>query len=107
MLDGEKKWEIGPFNAKGNGRRGLDVEDDEEATGGLDRRGSKLEVVEHPSQGILGPAIEEHEQYEATDVQIWKNSSFVIHAATRATNVEIWRQPTVAPLFTKSRERER
>ena len=42
--------------------------DNEEATGGLDRRGLKLEVVEHPSQGVLGPTIEEHEQYEATDV---------------------------------------
>ena len=61
--------------------------DNEEATGGLDRRGSKLEVVKHPSQGVLGLAIEEHEQYEATDVQIWKNSSTVIHAATRATDV--------------------
>ena len=68
MLNGEKKGGIGPFNASGNGRRGLDIEDDEEATGGLDRRGSKLEVVEHPSQGVLGPTIEEHEQYEATDV---------------------------------------
>ena len=68
MLDGEKKGGIGPFNANGNGRRGLDIEDDEEATGGLDRRGLKLEVVKHPSQGVLGPTIEEHEQYEATDV---------------------------------------
>ena len=70
MLDSEKKGGIDPFNANGNGRCGLDVEDDEEATDSLDRRGSKLEVVEHPSQGVLGPAIEEHEQFEATDVQI-------------------------------------
>ncbi len=89
MLDGEKKGGIGPLNASGNGRRGLDVEDNEEAIGGLDRRGSKLEVVEHPSQGVLGPAIEEHEQYEAIDVQIWKNSSTVIHAATGAIDVQI------------------
>ncbi len=68
MLDSEKKGGIGPFNASGNGRRGLHIEDDEKATSGLDRKGSKLEVVEHPSQGVLGPTIEEHEQYEATDV---------------------------------------
>ena len=55
MLNGEKKGGIGPFNASGNGRRGLDIEDDEEATGGLDRRGSKLEVVEHMNMNSIKP----------------------------------------------------
>ncbi len=48
MLNNEKKrakGPIDPFNASDGGHRGLDMEDNEEATGGLNRRGSKLKVV--------------------------------------------------------------
>ena len=48
MLNNEKKrvkGPIDPFKARNGGHRGLEMEDDEEATGGLDRRGSKLKVV--------------------------------------------------------------
>jgi hypothetical protein len=54
MLNNEKKrakGPIDPFNASDDGHRGLEMEDDGEATCGLNRRGSKLQVVEHPSQG--------------------------------------------------------
>ncbi len=40
-------------------------------------------------KAFLVIAIEEHEQYETTDVQIWKNLSTVIHVATAATEVHI------------------
>ena len=48
MLNNEKKrvkGSIDPFNVGNSGHRRLEMENDKEAIGGLDHRGSKLKIV--------------------------------------------------------------